>query len=303
MPDHITVTAPASAANLGAGFDVLGLALDLRLTLTAWPAAAGRVEVDFPEEGSAGARVGERIAREALAAGLRLVGREGLGCRAQVRSQIPPGRGLGASAALRVAGVLAGADLGGGAPAEAVVAEAARLDGHADNVVAAWAGGVTVAAPGDRGPAWIRIAPPESLVAVMAIPETTVSTQRSRAALPATVARTDAVFSLGRAVLFVAALREGRFDLLGEAMQDRLHQPYRLPHLPGAEEALCRARQAGAAGAALSGSGPSLIALCDRRAGVESAVAAALEGALREAGVPGRCRVLAPAPAGTSRTR
>ena len=141
---------------------------------------------------------------------------------------------------------------------------------------------------------WVKLRTPEHLVAVVAVPGVTVATDQSRAALPEVIPFEDAVFDVARAALLVAGLERERFDVLAEAMDDRLHQPYRLDSIPGAREAIRRARESGAKGAALSGSGPAVLALCDRRERKMEAVAGAMEAAFEEAGVPAECLVLSP---------
>ena len=141
---------------------------------------------------------------------------------------------------------------------------------------------------------WVKLRTPEHLVAVVAVPGVTVATDQSRAALPEAVPFEDAVFDVARAALLVAGLARERFDVLAEAMDDRIHQPYRLDSIPGAREAIRRARESGAKGAALSGSGPAVLALCDRRERKMEAVARAMEAAFEEAGVPAGRLVLSP---------
>lgn len=293
--NRVRVVVPATTANLGAGFDVLAMALGLHVRLEARPAEAGSEEVGF-RDGPRGelAATGRDMVREAMAAGLRLAGREGMGYELAVWTEIPVARGLGSSGALRVACLMAAGCMGEAIPLDALAREAAGLEGHPDNAVGALVGGLVVAASGGGELKWAKVRVPEPLVAVVAVPEGTVSTEESRGALPRTVPMEDAIFTAGRAALFVAALGEERFDLLGEAMEDRLHQPYRMESIPGAAGAMRAARAAGAKGAALSGSGPSVVALCDRREGSEEAVAGAMAAEFEEAGVRAECLTLAP---------
>jgi homoserine kinase len=175
-------------------------------------------------------------------------------------NRIPPCSGLGSSAAAAVMGLLGGNLLaGGGLSLTQLLNLATELEGHPDNAAAALLGGLTLSACID-GNAMARRVAVAPLHAVVVLPDFDLSTAAARAALPAQVPMKDAVFNLGRTALVVEALRSGDLDLLGQAMDDRLHQPYRFKLIPGAEKAAEAARSAGAAAVALSGAGPSLIA-------------------------------------------
>ncbi|HUW13722.1 MAG TPA: homoserine kinase, partial [Anaerolineae bacterium] len=282
MPDWlpmsgIRVVVPASTANLGAGFDVLAMALQLYLSLEVRPAEPACQGVAFRDGLSTElASAGAKVARDAMAVGLRLAGRDGLGYELQVESQIPLARGLGSSAALRVACLMAAGSMGESIPRVSLAQEAALLDGHPDNSTAALEGGLVVTASCSGVLRWGKLPVRDSLVAVLAIPDMAILTEQSRNSLPRTVPMADAVFNLGRTALFVYAIAQGRFDLLMAAMEDRLHQGSRVASIPGAAKAMEAAREAGAKGVALSGSGPSVLALCDRTEGKEGPVASAM---------------------------
>jgi homoserine kinase len=189
---------------------------------------------------------------------------------------------MGSSAAAVLLGLLGAAALAGESLArEEALALAGRLEGHADNAAAALLGGLVIVAGQTAQGGWIirQAAQPELRVAV-ALPAFRLSTRAARAALPAQVPLKDATFNVGRAALVVEALRAGDLDLLAQVMEDRLHQPYRLPLIPGAQQAWDAAKQAGAAAVALSGAGPSLIAFTQADPGpVCAAMAAAFEAA------------------------
>lgn len=245
-PIHLRV--PATSANLGAGFDVLGLALDLY-------AEVGVVEGDGPPEG---AHVADphHIADIAFR---RLGGSGDL----WVRSPIPMGRGLGYSGAVRVGGAAAAAVQRDGELTERgradVFALATELEHHPDNVAASVYGGVVVAVDTHVAKVPLGFAP----AVVVWVPDAvTTSTDKSRATLADTVSRADAVFNLGRAALFVAACASGDTGLLATAVEDRLHQPARLALVPESARAIEAARSAGAWAAWLSGSGPTVAAMC-----------------------------------------
>lgn len=256
------VRVPASTANLGPGFDALGMALDLCADLGI--ASAG----DVPD----GARV-EGPGHPAVVA-FRAGG--GVG-ELWVRSPIPSGRGLGFSGAMRVGGVVAafvqrGLDVTERSVRAEIVAITERLEGHADNVAASLHGGVVATAGGCVVNVPLAIAP-----AVLAwVPSFTTSTDASRACLGATVSHADAAFNVGRTALLVAALAAGDVTVLRTATQDRLHQDARLAAAAASRDALDAGLAAGAWCGWLSGSGPTIVLLC--AAADAAAIAAALPG-------------------------
>lgn len=272
----VTVRVPATTANLGPGFDALGLALELREEAECSLSSRGwEVEVSGP--GAAGVPRGEgNLVARGAAAVLAAAGRPGLALRIRLRLAVPVGRGLGSSAAAVAAGVAA-ADALLGAPLgpERLVALAAAVEGHPDNVAPAILGGFCVSCPVADGVHTVRFDPPAGLEALAAIPAAPLSTAEARAALPAAVPFGDAVANVQRACLLVAAVAAGRPALLAEAAADRLHQPYRAALVPGLLRCLAEARVAGACGAFLSGAGPTVLAL------VPSGGGAAVEAVLR----------------------
>jgi len=232
----IHVRAPATTANLGSGFDVAGAALDLWNEL---------------EVGEADGAVDE----------------EHLGVRAFAKfaaperysfsftDRIPRERGLGSSAAVVALGLVAGAVAAGLDPsADELLAEGIGLEGHADNLAAALAGGVCLTWDGRIA----RVADDLPAAAIAVVPETRVNTAAARASLPRTVAHGDAVFTAGRAALLGAALARGDLSLFAAGATDRLHEPYRAKHAPHLDEIRADLPE-GAIGATLSGSGPTVI--------------------------------------------
>jgi homoserine kinase len=207
------------------------------------------------------------------------------------RSAIPLGRGLGSSAAAIAAGVAAAnALLGEPLDRRTLLRIAADVEGHPDNVAAALYGGMTVALPTDDGPVATRFAFPRAWRACVLIPTRKISTKEARAALSPSVSRADAVFNLSHAAALVAAILRADGALLSLAMSDRLHEPARARMVPGLREIVSAARSAGAFGAALSGAGPSVVALAPGR--LAPRVIAAMEEAAEAAGSSGRARVL-----------
>jgi homoserine kinase len=289
---RVRVTVPASSTNLGPGFDVLGVALALHNVAELTEADGVRVEIEG--EGAGGL---PRDERNIVVRGARLVyqavGRPFRGLAVRQHNGIPPSRGLGSSASAWLAGILgANAILGEPLERAALMDFAVGQEGHPDNVAAALHGGVTVTCWDAETRAVVALPVTGAIEFAVLVPAFEASTAAARAALPPTYTRSDAVYNVGRAALLVAAWTRDRWDLVGEAMGDRLHQPYRARAMfPWLDGVLAAARGAGALGAALSGAGPSVLGLA--RAGGGTGVARAMEAALAAAGHQGRGHVLA----------
>jgi homoserine kinase len=284
---RVHVRVPATSANLGPGFDALGLALALYNDVVAEDHDGVTVSVEG--EGA------DRLARDAanvVARGVKLAheaaGRPFKGCALSCVNRIPTARGLGSSAAAWVGGLVAGNGmLGAPLSSDALLALAARAEGHPDNVAAAIFGGLTVSCATPNGITAVALPVPATLAWVVLVPAVTSATAEARALLPAAVPREDAVFNVQRVALLLASLQAASPSALATALDDRLHQPYRLklfPWLPGVAAA---ARDAGALGCVLSGAGPSVLAVV---AGDGAPIARAMEAALRKAGVEGTAR-------------
>lgn len=267
---RVTVSVPASTSNLGPGFDCLGLALDLRNELTVeLREGPGVTLVEIQGEGAKTLPRGES---NLLVQAARLVLPKRLPGHLVFKAvnRIPLARGLGSSAAAAVAGLWAGAHLFGTLrrSEDELEALAVRLEGHPDNVAPCVHGGLTASLTEDGRASAHRLNIHPSFSAVVGVPEFQLATRKARAALPKTVPLADAVFNASRALLLVRALETGRTRGLAALMADRLHQPYRARLVPGLANALAAAVKAGAAGAALSGSGPSVFALVSGDSGL-----------------------------------
>jgi homoserine kinase len=283
---RVHVRVPATSANLGPGFDALGLALALYNEVTAVEAEGVSVMVEGEGAGRLPASAHNVVARGVRQA-YEAANRPFKGVALTCVNRVPTARGLGSSAAAWVGGLLAGnALLGGPLSRDTLLALAARAEGHPDNVAAALAGGLTVSCALEDGRvATVSLPVPGAVRWVVLVPDVTSATSEARAVLPLSVPRADAVFNVQRVSLLLAALQSGRLDVLGAALDDRLHQPYRLrlfPWMPAVAEA---ARAAGALGCVLSGAGPSVLAAVS---GDADAVAHSMQGALAAAGVRGR---------------
>ena len=267
MSSVVRVRVPATSANLGPGFDALGLALGLQDELEAAVVDDGLHVAPYARVPTDERNLVVRAMRAAFAA----TGGQPPGLRLRYTSRIPQSRGLGSSSAAICAGVAAALALRGVDPAgEAALALAVELEGHPDNVAPCLLGGATVAwYDATRHAHALRLEPAADLTPVVFVPSTRTSTEASRAALPEQLPHRDAAYAAGRAALLVAAL-SGHTELLFDATEDTLHQRYRLPAVPASERLLTELRSDGVP-AVLSGSGPSVLALC--RGSDEAAVA------------------------------
>ena len=296
---RITVDVPATTANLGAGFDALAMALDLATVIEVEavpPDAEPAFHVDVHGEGKGHLPTGRRNRFiSVLIDGLEDTGIDVADCGWHVRmdNRIPVTRGLGSSAAATVAALVAAdALLDGALGQERILELATAAEGHADNAAAAVYGGLCVVADVRGEPRAVRIEPPEDLLAALYIPDKHLSTAAMRAALPKSVPFGDAVHNVGAAALAVAALSQGRLDLLAAGTVDRLHEPYRAAAYPELPELIEVALAAGAKGACMSGAGPTVIAFSDDVAAAAT-IAAAMERRAQELDMTGRAAVQA----------
>jgi homoserine kinase len=256
------VRVPATSANLGPGFDALGLALSL-YNIVAVRVVDSGLHVDVAGEGAESVRRDKRnLVVRSMRAAFDVLGAQPRGLEVVCANRIPHGRGLGSSAAAIVAGICAARAVTlGGMADDAVLRLATEIEGHPDNVAACLFGGATIAWMGeDKTAHAVPLEVDESICPVVFVPGSArQSTKAARSALPATVPHADAARTAGRAALLVRAFA-GRPDLLFDATEDRLHEPYRLELQPRTQAVVSRLRDAGIA-AVLSGSGPTVLAL------------------------------------------
>jgi len=290
MTRRISVRVPASTANLGPGFDCLGLALSLYNTVTMEDTGAGlNVEV-FGESADTIPRGANNLVVRALDSAFEAAGVD-RPATLQIRCEngVPVGSGLGSSAAAVVGGVMAAnAWMDGRFDRAALLNLAVGLEGHPDNVAAALMGGLVLVSGAEGGLVSRSIPIPAVRVAI-ALPVFALSTHAMRAVLPAQVPLSDAVSNIGRAALVIEALREADYGLLSRVMQDRLHVPYRKHLIPGYDAVVLAAHRAGAAAVTLSGAGPAVAAFAPYR---HEQIAEAMVGAFRGAGLDARAWVL-----------
>jgi homoserine kinase len=294
----VAVEVPASSANLGAGYDCLGLALAMTNRIEAEVRVWSRGEIELTVDGEGRNELTEdrenRFVRGLEAALLAVFGElpDGLGWRIGMRNQIPLSRGLGSSAAATVGGLLAGNALAGEPLSMPdLLRLATEIEDHPDNAAAVLLGGFVVSASTAAGVEAIRFDAPRELRAVLFVPELRLSTREMRDVLPKAVPLADAIANLGAVAVGVAGLATGRFDLLGRLTVDRLHEPYRARAYPQLPAMVAAAREAGALGACLSGAGSTIIAFTDSAAGA-AALETALAAAAAQAGLPGRARTV-----------
>jgi homoserine kinase len=285
MPNSVTVRVPATSANLGPGFDSIGLALDITQDVT----------LQLGQRASAADGL-ERLVLDAARSAYRLAKVPVPELRASGQQAIPIGRGLGASAAARAAGIVAANVMMGGPLDDAqTLTLGAGLEGHADNMAPALFGGLRVVVrDGDRYThVAASIAP--GLKVVLFVPDFEMPTGESRKLLPVTLSKEDAVHNIGRAALLVAALARGEWGALDLATQDRLHQPARARIFPAMSDLFAAAKGAGALCAYLSGGGSTIAAFA---LDGEERIAAAMLAAGQARGYSGRTVVAQPRDAG-----
>lgn len=290
-----SVRVPCSTSNLGSGFDCLGVALGkFELTVRVRLGGEGLRIVSMRGEGT------ERLSTDAtnlicVAAEQVLKAAQrsprDLAATLEVENSIPLARGLGSSAAAAVAGTLiADRLLDLRLSLMALLTHATALEGHADNVAPALLGGVQVAVVSGNGVVADVVQMNKPLSAVIFVPDKELPTSQARSLLPEVVPFRDAVFNVGRAALTVAALQTGRYELLAESMEDKLHQRARSNLMPWLPLLITRAKIAGAYGAALSGAGTSVCAFCEPN--LSSFVGAALEKVAKEVDLVGTAHVV-----------
>ena len=265
MSQDITVKVPATSANIGSGFDALGLALSLYnevsfrktdeggLSLVVEGLGQGKITTDFERN-----LVGQAMLRAALVNDKTLPENGVI----TLFNRIPLARGLGSSSAAVVGGLLLGNELTGrGMDENQILHEATLMEGHPDNAAPALLGGLCVSVTDEKKKVSVQtFALDEGLSFITVSPDKEVRTADARAVLPQTIDYHAAVFNVAHVAFLVGAFIGKRYDLLRTGLQDKLHMPYRLPLIPGGAEALAAAEKAGAVGATVSGSGSTLIA-------------------------------------------
>ena len=291
----VVVDVPATTANLGPGFDCLGAALDLNNRFAMRRIEGGGERFELIIEGSEGSHLRggpENLVYRAAQRVWKAAGLEPVALEARVRLAVPPARGLGSSATAIVAGLMgANALVGEPLSKEKLLELAIDIEGHPDNVVPSLLGGLCMTAKA-ASQRWrvVRCEWTPSVKAVVAIPSIRLTTSEARRAMPKAIPVGDAVVNLGALTLLLQGLRTGNGDLISDGMHDRLHEPYRWRLIKGGDQVKQAAMEAGAWGCAISGAGPSVLALCEEDKG--PAVSRAMVKAWEATGVASRAPVL-----------
>jgi homoserine kinase len=284
---QVKIAVPATVANLGPGFDILALALQLQNDVHAQEVGGDDLTVDPGADAPDELRDPRlNLVTRAYTVACERLAVAAAGVHFRCVNRIPMARGLGSSAAAALAGVLAAVALHHAPWDEGDVLDCvAELEGHRDNAAAALLGGLAICAPGAPT---VNMPVPDEIRAVLFIPATTLLTKVARDVVPHQFSRDDAIFNAARCALLVRSLALKDYESLGAAMEDRWHQPARSVLLPHAAALISAAREAGAAGAALAGAGPSVIALTPLDPGP---IVEAMTAKARGQGMPGSASV------------
>jgi len=290
--DRVTVKVPATTANMGPGFDCLGMALNVYNVMTFEQTGVAH----FTVEGEGAASLSDHLIRRSLAALYAEAGRKLPDLAISCQSDIPVASGLGSSAAAIVGALLGGNTLlGQPLSLDRLVQLAAQLEGHPDNTTPALLGGCQVVVRDGEKVVHASIPLPQGLKAVLFVPDFPLPTAVTRQMLPQQVSMADAVHNISRTALLVTALATGKLEYLRLATQDRLHQPTRNTLFPAMTEIFEAALSAGALGVFLSGGGPTILAFALDK---EESIADAMLAAANKAGITGRTRIAEPNPVG-----
>jgi len=292
----VKVKVPATTANLGSGFDCLGMALSLYLNIEMEKIDHG---FTFQAKGEGSDLISSDRNNLIYKAACLVMAKAGLnpeqqGIKISTKNEIPVERGLGSSASAIIGGILAASQLYDlNLSREEMLQMAFSLEGHLDNIVPALIGGFTISYKDNSGQIrWVKLDVPHDLRAVVGIPPFTLSTEEMRKVLPKQVSLQDAVDNLSKSALLVNALQQSKWELIPEAMQDRLHQPFRMPFIKGAKNIFSEVQKSGIAGVALSGSGPTIISLV--KDGVENEIIKIMKQTFRKADIKSQVKVLDP---------
>lgn len=273
-PKPFKLRLPATSANLGPGFDAAAVALDFYLDVEAVAASAFSIEATGRDAARC-SRLEENLILGIYSRILEENGKPVVPLTLRMHNDIPLGMGCGSSAAGRLAAICLAVHFGQlGWTSEQILEEASALEGHPDNAAACWLGGFITAATEGRKVVLARVVPPSGWRAIVVIPPAPLATSKARAVLPETYSRADAVANIQAVSLLSLAFAQGRGDLLHLAMTDQIHQPYRQAICPMLPRLLPLAGQSGILGVALSGAGPSVIAVAESGKSLETAALA-----------------------------
>jgi homoserine kinase len=290
MSNKAIVRIPASTTNLGSGFDVLGLALQLYSSIELEETDNG-INIEIQGIGKEFITDNENnLAYRAAKLIFDKVGKQPKGLKLTITNGIPVERGLGGSGTAILGGLLtANYICGNPFSKNELLNFAFTLEGHPDNVSASLLGGLVVACVENGKVHWVKLTVPDELKVVFVIPDFRLQTKLAREALPKAVPLADAVFNLSRGAFLVASIAVGNLQHLGISMDDRLHQPYRKPLIPGIEDVFSAAIDSGALSVALSGSGPTVAAFCTENS---SAISSSMQHAFAKHNIKSEAKIL-----------
>ncbi|MFH0947624.1 MAG: homoserine kinase [Elusimicrobiota bacterium] len=265
----IKIKIPATTANFGSGFDVLGASLKLynEIEVSEFRIKNSELKIEIVGEGvETLPRDGKNIVWQTMKKVFNTLHFTPYTLHMQLINNIPLARGLGSSAAARLGGIVAANEIcGGKLSGDEIIQIVSQLEGHPDNVVPSFFGGLCICNFDGKNVKYTKINIPSELKAVLCIPDFELSTSKARDILPKMVSHKDAVFNSSRVALFVSAIIQKKYDLLSIAMDDKLHQPYRKKLIPGMDDVFNSAKKSGAYGVCISGSGPTILAVSGQR--------------------------------------
>ena len=270
--DSFHLSLPATSANLGPAFDAAALALNLYIKIDASRSDSFSITAIGRDEEICGAVNEQHLILKTYREVLERNGKQVIPLGLRIRNDIPIGKGCGSSAAARLAGIALANHFGNLRWSDAkIIGEASRREHHPDNASACWMGGLTVARMCGEAEAQVAcIRPKGKWPLLLAIPEQALSTEEARRVLPSNYSRADAVTNIQNSMLLLTSFTQGRPDLLGAAMQDRIHQPYRAPLCPLLPCLQQLVGKRGILGVALSGAGPSVLIFLDPLASAQN---------------------------------
>ncbi|MBI5573678.1 MAG: homoserine kinase [Elusimicrobia bacterium] len=271
----IKIKIPATTANFGSGFDVLGAALklynEIEINVRSPKSEVRGLKIEIVGEGKDTLPGNEKnVVVRSMNAVFSICKKFPQVYHLRLTNRIPLARGLGSSAAARLGGIVAANELCGKKLSDdEIIQIVSKLEGHPDNVVPSFFGGLCICNFNGKNVNYAKLKMPSDLKAVLCIPNFELFTDKARNILPKTIPYKDAVFNSSRVALFISAIVQKKYELLSIAMEDKLHQPYRKKLIPGMDDVFNSAKKSGAYGVCISGSGPTILAVSGQRSAVK----------------------------------
>lgn len=292
----VTVKVPASTANLGPCFDIMGMALEGLSNFVTLKEKTQGLEIIVEGEGKEHICSNERnIVYKAVKSVFEKLNKEMPGIFISIKNEIPLSKGLGSSAAAIVGGVVAANKLlKNPLSPNQILDLAAKIEGHSDNVTAAMFGKIVIVTEIEKEIIYRQVDPPQDLITVMVIPDYNLSTEKARQVIPEKWSKDDTIFNMGHCALLLWAFSNSDYSLIEKVMQDRLHQPYRKFLVPGMENVFEAAKKNGAISVALSGAGPSIIAFCESKNSLQDHIGSEMVKAFKMSNIKSEYKILSP---------